>query len=364
MTQAGRFHRAMVVFALVLAAFVPAAHPASADDVAPVLSAAVDGFIRPGYADLGAEARQMADLAGDLCEAPSPGAMQAAHEGFARLVEAWSRIEIVRFGPAVEDNRLERLLFFPDRRGIGLKQVQAALADEDETATKPATLAGKSVALQGLTTLEYLLYGTGADALSQGDDFRCAFAAAVAARIAATAGELEAAWSEPAGIATRFTEPSSENPDFRDRRESLQALLGVFINSTEFIADTRLAPFLGADAAHARPKLAPYWRSGLSARAFAATLDGLRDLYAAAGMERLLAPDVARLGASAMFELDTARKGISALPMPLDAAAADAEGRGAATYLLLALRSVRDTFSGRIAGGLGLAAGFSATDGD
>jgi uncharacterized protein len=47
----------------------------------------------------------------------------------------------------VEENRLERILFFPDRKGTGLKQVQATLAASDETATDVAALSGKSVAM-------------------------------------------------------------------------------------------------------------------------------------------------------------------------------------------------------------------------
>lgn len=343
-------------------ALMPA--PVRAVDADPVLSDAVDGFIRPGYGVLHREARLMAELTGDLCDAPSPGAMQAAHEGFGRLVEAWSRIEIVRFGPIVEDNRLERIHFFPDRRGLGLRQVQAVLAEKDETAAKAATLAGKSVALQGLTALEYLLYGTGSEALATGDAFRCAFADAVADRIEATSAELDAAWSDPVGIAARLADPGPANPDYRNAAESLQALLGVFVNTTELIADARVSPALGDSIAAARPKLAPYWRSGLTARAFAATLDGFRDLYAAAGMERLLTPAIARFGSSAMAELETARKAVAGLDMPFDEAVADPDKRGVAAYLAIVLRSVRDTFSARIAAGLGLSAGFSSSDGD
>ena len=337
---------------------------ARAEDARDVLTSAVDGFIRPGYTALHAEARLMAELTGELCEAPSPGAVQAAHEGFGRLVEAWSRIEIVRFGPIIADNRLERIHFFPDRRGLGLRQVQAVLAEKDETATAAATLAGKSVALQGLTALEYLLYGTGSDELATGDAFRCAFADAVADRIEATSAELEAAWADPVGIAARLSDPGPANPDYRNTAESLQALLGVFVNSTELVADTRVAPALGDSLAAARPKLSPYWRSGLTARAFAANLDGFRDLYAAAGIDRLLTPALARFGSSAMVELEIACKAVTGLDMPFDEAVADPTKRGVATYLAIVLRSVRDTFAGRISAGLGLSAGFSSTDGD
>ncbi len=68
-------------------------------------------------------------------------------------------------GPAREDNRFERLFFWPDRRGRGLRQVQGILAEEDETATDPATLYQKSVAVQGLLALDFVLSGEGNETL-------------------------------------------------------------------------------------------------------------------------------------------------------------------------------------------------------
>jgi predicted lipoprotein len=59
-----------------------------------------------------------------------------------------------------------------------------------------------------------------------------------------------------------------------------------------------------------------------------------------------------------------ARKAVTGLDMPFDEAVADPAKRGVATYLAIVLRSVRDTFAGRVAGGLGLSAGFSSSDGD
>ena len=97
-----------------------------------------------------------------LCAAPSQQALDAARQSFGETVDAWSAIEIIRFGPVTEENRLERMLFWPDRKGTGLKQVQAALAAKDATATDAGSLASKSVAMQGLGALEFVLFGTGA----------------------------------------------------------------------------------------------------------------------------------------------------------------------------------------------------------
>jgi predicted lipoprotein len=55
--------------------------------------------------------------------------------------------------------------------------VQELLAKQDPTATDAATLRGKSVAMQGLQALEFVLYGTGSETLATGDDYRCRYAA-------------------------------------------------------------------------------------------------------------------------------------------------------------------------------------------
>lgn len=330
-----------------------------------VLARTVEDFIRPGYAALHARAEAAHAATAALCDEPSQRTLDAARDAFAGLVDGWSEIEIIRFGPVVADNRLERILFFPDRRGIGLRQVQAVLAEKDETATDPTDLAAKSVALQGLTTLEYLLYGTGAEKLATAEaGFRCRFAEAVTVRLSETAGEIEAAWAAPDGIARHFAEPDAAYPDFRTEKESLQALLGVFVNSSELVADTRLKPFLGPSADEATPKRAIFWRAGLTAASIDANLAGLEKLFAASDMMSLVPAGTARYGHSAMFEIANARRLLGTVEGPLGEAAADPESRGLAEYPRIVLLSVRDTFNGRIASGLGLSAGFSSLDGD
>ncbi len=359
---------ARLAFAVLALSLLPASG-SLAEETAPktprdVLASAVTDFIQPGYRSFWNKAEAMGSAMTPLCQSPSPRGLEVAREAFADLVSAWSEVEIIRFGPVIEANRMERILFFPDRRGIGLKQIQQVLAEKDETATTPERLADKSVALQGLTTLEYLLYGTGSEDLAAGDEFRCDFAASVSARLYATAGEIVEAWDDPDGIAARLSDPEPKNPDFRDEREGLQALLGVFVNSSELVADTRLKPFLGETAGKAKPKRALFWRSGLTGASIDADMKGLEDFYDASGMIALVPEDIARYGKSAMFELENGRKTIASTEKPLPEAAADPATHDAVNYIRLVLLSVRDTFSGRIAGGLGLSAGFSSLDGD
>jgi len=189
--------RFLPALALALAMSSPASAAVKASDV---IQRAIDGFVRPAYASLHDHADGLAKAMDALCQAPSQGNLDAAHAEFSATVAAWSSAEIIGFGPIKENNRLERMLYWPDRKSIGLKQVQAALAAKDPTATDPAQLAGKSVAMQGLGALEFVLYGDGSEALAGKDDpYRCAYGAAIARNIETMAADVDAAWKKPDG---------------------------------------------------------------------------------------------------------------------------------------------------------------------
>ena len=168
-------------------------------DHSAIARAALSDVVRPGYAALAEETAALNEKVGALCRAPSPASLEAGRNAFAATVAAWSKVEILRFGPIAEKHRYERLFFWPDPKGLGDRQVREALAKRDEKVTKPDALSGKSVALQGLPALEYLLYGDGAETLAAPSDdgaFRCAFALAVAANSEGIANSVAEDWRE------------------------------------------------------------------------------------------------------------------------------------------------------------------------
>jgi len=103
-----------------------------------------------------------------LCAKPSPVALKDTQRAFATTVEAWSLVEAIRFGPVAQQQRYDRIFYWPDPKGLGTRQVRKALEKQDQSVTDVNSLASKSVALQGLSALEYLLYGDGAATLAKG----------------------------------------------------------------------------------------------------------------------------------------------------------------------------------------------------
>ncbi|HEX2020979.1 MAG TPA: imelysin family protein [Aurantimonas sp.] len=355
-----------------------AAAPAPAQEVAPVGQAptaetgralavvrdAIDGFIRPGYATLRKEADATASAMAALCQEPGAETLEAAADRFGDLVRAWSRIELVRFGPVVEDNRLERILFFPDRRGIALRQVQAILGTEDETATSAESLAEKSVAVQGLGALEFVLFGTGAETLAAGEgSFRCAYGLAVAQNLAAMAASIDAAWANENGIAARLTAPAPTDPAYRGATDSLQEIVGIFVHGLEAVRDLRLAPALGESAEEARPNLFLFRRSGSTLDSLQGNFEGLHDLFDASRLADLLPAPQAYMETSIDFEFANAERTLAGLSEPLTDAVASPQ-RQALTYLLIVTASLQDLFEAQLSPVLGLSSGFSSLDGD
>ena len=356
--------RAALVVAFGISLFPLQASALEAKTARQVLSEATNGFIRPGYRDLADRASTLRDKLGKLCDSAKEASLTSARRAFGETVMAWSRVETIRFGPILSNNAAERIYFFPDRRGIGLRQVQGVLVETDETSISADTLAAKSVALQGLGTLEFLMFGTGAEVLATNEGgFRCQFATAVSERVKATAKDVADEWSAQDGIARRFVDPDPANADFQTNEDSLRALLGTFINGLEMVADTRIAPFLGKDRTSMNPKAAAWWRSGLTGEAIGANLSGLSGLFDASGIGRLLPEQMANLPTEIGVEFANAERALQSAGQPVIETAATEDGRSSLTYLLIVTRSLRAMFADRLAGAIGLVAGFSSLDG-
>ncbi len=126
--------------------------------IGPVLERMLVSYIRPGYDEVNIAASDLETSLAELCATPSGEHLEAARSGFRATVDRWSRMEWLRIGPVMSENRLERILFFPDRKGTGRKQVQAAIASRNESVIKVETLSSQSVAMQGLGALEFILW--------------------------------------------------------------------------------------------------------------------------------------------------------------------------------------------------------------
>lgn len=347
-----------------------AAGPAVAQDAdegghafRPVVESLIAEVIVPAHAAFGAAAASEVDTVAALCAGPSAGRLASAREGFLSLADAFSRIEMFRFGPAREDNRIERLFFWPDRRGRGLQQVQGVLADEDESAASPDTLYAKSVALQGLPALEFVLFGTGSDALADEAGFRCRYAESIARVVAGIAAALEAEWRGP--FAALVAEAGPDSPAYRSHGEAFQDIIQAAAEQLEIINLYKIGPVLGDTPEAARPRRAPFWRSGATLPTILANLEGVGalltdDVAALLGEDGELVP-------SAHFELRQAAGLLTPVadhPSGFEQAARSPDGQRRMVAARYPIDGAHAILAERVPTALGLIAGFNAMDGD
>ena len=359
------FMRSLALAAAALCAGVVVAHAEA--DHGQVASDAAGKVIRPGYHDLAVATASLRSKVDALCAAPSEGGLDEAKEGFAATVAAWSKVEILRFGPVNRDHRYERLFFWPDPKGIGLRQVQRALIKKDETVTAEKTLAEKSVALQGLPALEYLLYGKGAETMtSEGEAgaFRCRFAAAIAANMATISTDLEEAWGPDAPFTKAFLDPGPNDPLYRAPKDVTLELSKAFSAGIELVRDQKLGKPLGDNAEHARPRLAAFWRSSLTFPNMVGNLEGVQALFVEGGFAEIVAAESPGVEKSILFDLERVTKSLGAERVTIAEAVREPAQRNKLEALRVALKSARDTAAALIAQGAGLSFGFNAMDGD
>src|SRR5262245_61558009 len=95
----------MGVFACATIPLAPASAARAETAHAAIARAALTEVVRPGYAALADETAALGEKVGVLCETPSADSLETARKAFASAVAAWSMVEILRFGPIVENHR-------------------------------------------------------------------------------------------------------------------------------------------------------------------------------------------------------------------------------------------------------------------
>ena len=357
-----------------------ASHARADADHAAIARISLTEVIRPAYSTLAETARALKGKVEALCREPSTGALRDARGAFADAVGAWSKAEIFRFGPVNDEHRYERLFFWPDPKGLGLRQIRNALAEADQDVLEPNELAGKSVALQGLPALEYLLFGDGAEAIAEVTNpapggpplpaipdaaaFRCGFTLAIATNVERITNAIVEDWRDGAAYTKSFLGPAPNDPRYHEPKEVTLELFKTLTSGIELVRDQKLGKPLGATAEQAKPKLAAFWRSGLTFHNAAGNLEGVRALFAQGGFAGVVASESAGVEKSILFDFDHAIEVLRGIDLPMAEIAASEDLRAKIEALRVALKSARDTAGDMISRGAGLSFGFNAMDGD
>jgi uncharacterized protein len=317
-----------------IAALACAASPALAD-----FPDTVRDQILPGYAAFAESTAKLAASTADCDSAVMQPAFQTAYD-------AWEGVAHIRIGPVEEGGKSLAIAYWPDPKGLGLKQQKALLAGDPALLT-PDRMAEQSVAARGFSGLERLLYPSGDLA---GDT--CPLIQSTAADLARMAAEVNTAWVE--GYAqTVLSAGEAGNTTYLSRPEARQALFTQLATALEILQDQRIARPLGS-LEKPTPNKAEARASGRSLRNILLQLQALR------AMTLTLTPDAPKTLAA----FDRAIKQAEGLNDPVFDGIADPTGWLKLQILQQDVHALRDSVTGELGPELDVGIGFNAADGD
>jgi len=310
--------------------------------------------LQPRYVAFAGRAQRLNTAVKQLCRRMTPAGLAATRRAFHDAVDAWQSIEHFRSGPANEHNAHARLNFWPDRRGRVGKHLRRLLVAPDTSRLTPKIFAQGSVAVQGFTALERLLFGeeTGVNLNSGGAVPRsCAIAVAISGNIDALSGSLaEIVARDPFGKA--------------NAKEVTATIFNDLATGLGAVADLKLGSPLGIKSGRVRQKRAEHWRSGRALRNIVLNLTALRDLYViiADGAGR-------RLSGSPEDQLireqfNTVIRDANAAGPTLATALEDVRGQARLKALHASIGDLRELVIIHVSEALGLTLGFNSLDGD
>ena len=314
------------------------------------------------YARLAVTAENSRDAVQRFCAAPTAEALSSARESFFSTALAFARVEWLRRGPIVRAHRYERLFYWPDRGGRGRRQLVRFIASDDLADIDAGALAEKSVALQGLPALEYLLLSDALTTAATPDSDTCRFAALVAERVAVTARALNDDWQAAEEMRAALAGPE-EDPLAQDR--ALSIVLQSAGLALETAADQKIAPAAGDGPERARPGLAPLALTGRTVPAMAATVGAVTDLFT--GPFQATLPDESRYAGEALLrELEQAafHLGVLNTAGSWSELLADASHHRRLLYVRQPLLAAKQQLDQSLSQALGLVQGFNSADGD
>lgn len=338
--------------------------PVQASEFNTQIEGMVTGYIRPASDRFAAAAARLPAAVEAVCRDNGATDRQAFRAAYSETVSAFAGIHFLRFGPLVEEDRLSRLAFLPDPRGITQRQLRKLLAERSDEVHSEKDLADKSVAVQGLTALELIAFDKTSEVVLGADAFECAYALAIAENVATIAVGVAGQWADPDGYSALLLTAGPQNDRFRTSKEALEHLFNALVTGLIIARDQDVLPALGSGPDKAKAHRFPFSRSANSVVFLSRELDGIRLALESLGLEDLTPEDFTWIFSGLQFEFRNAQALLGELAPPLRQTLGDNGTYKKVEALAITLKSIRDTMALELAGALDLAGGFNALDGD
>jgi predicted lipoprotein len=337
-------------------------NPKSAQAARAVL-AVVDRHIIPSYRALAeaadAQEKAWAAFAADR----AAGDFESLRAAFHQVSDVWARAQLIKTGPLSLFLRYERFAYWPEARNVTQRMLDAILASNDPSELSPETLARDSVAAQGLTALERLLFeGNSAELLKAPGDagkWRTEVGQGIARNMSQIAREVVAEWTASDGVRAAIAADKDWRMIFADTQEASSLLLTELVTAFRLMHDVKLLPVMGASVDVARPRVAEAWRSGRSRRNLWLNL---QSAWVTTQIWAESVPAAHRTKLDSLYA--STLKAVEAVPGHLGEAAADPNRRPQVEAARAGVKAVQLEIAAVLPMELGITLGFNSLDGD
>jgi hypothetical protein len=272
--------------------------------------------------------------------------------------------QLVKTGPITLFLRYDRFGYWPEARNATQRALDALLASHQPKDLTPETLAHDSVAGQGLTAIERLLFDSANSAAllraaGAAGAWRTQVGLALAKNLNLIAHDVLRDWTAPNGVRAAIAANKGWNNLFADGAEAAHLLLTDLVTAFKTMHDVKLLPVLGTTPESAKPKLAEAWRSGRSAR------DLKLNLMAAHDMAKPFARSIPAADQAQLETVFTAAEAAAgAVPADMGEAAADPKRRPKVEAARVAIKAAQAAVAKILPTDLGITIGFNSLDGD
>lgn len=357
----------IILIALACAAIVFPAQAYSMD-YTPHIRALVSGYVQPATTDFAKKATALPEAVSHTCQVSTHESREAFAVAFNDVVEAFSKVSFLRYGPLLDDNRLSRIAFLPDPRGIAQRQINKFKASEDFKTISADRLAEKSVALQGLTALELIAFDKNSEVLlgttSKTSEDLCRYAYAIAGNVKKIAKGLRDDWNNEEGYIKVLLEPAPGNREHQTTQEAMETVFNTLPVALIILKDQHVLPVITKGKASTKPARLPFSRGKAGLTYLAGNLSGLRAALEAMKLGPSLPEEYRWAPDTISFELKNTVSLVSTMKAPIRENFAKDDGFAKFNALTLALQSINQTLTKELSPALELTAGFNALDGD
>lgn len=325
-------------------------------------AALADGVLLPAYSAWHQSNQQLAESAEAFCAGKQE--LGAAQQAFLADVASWAALQPLQVGPLAEGNRAWQVQFWPDKKNLVQRQVEALLKSKPQLTQ--ADVEKASVVVQGLTAYEYVLFDAGIDLSDTAQKTRyCPLLTAIGEHQQKLSAEVLGQWQVEGGMAAQLKE--FPNARYAEAPEAVAELLRTQVNAIDGLKK-KLGTALGRQSKGVpQPYQAEFWRSNASLASLAASLASAERLWLGAnkdGVRTLLGDEQKELAERIDQQYAVTRQQLAALQRPLGELLADEAGRAELNAFYDNLNLVHRLQGGELAKALGVQLGFNAHDGD